>query len=86
MPLEHEAVGTDPFVDREQTSARVDCARRVKGLDQSDKQFNSIVCHQKGPWRQAAEAKLRLTEESTEQEATERTLLAIHPGKFLSIA
>jgi hypothetical protein len=46
MPLEHEAIGADPFVDREQAPARIDCARSVNGLDQSDKQFNSVVCHQ----------------------------------------
>ncbi|MHC2715955.1 hypothetical protein ACVIQS_008816 [Bradyrhizobium diazoefficiens] len=53
MPLEHEAVGADSFVDREQAPARIGRARRVNSLDQSDKQFNSVVCHQSGPWRQA---------------------------------
>ena len=49
MPLEHEAVGAYPFVDREQPPARLDRARRVDALDQSDKQFNFVVCHQLGP-------------------------------------
>ncbi len=85
MPLEHEAVGPDPFVDREQPPARFDRTRRLNGLDQSDKEFNSVVRHQLGLWRQAEGKSPIPTVETTEQESPSRPLLAIHPGKFLSI-
>jgi hypothetical protein len=83
VPLEHEAVGSSPFVDREQAPARINRIRRVKSLDQSDKQFNSVVCHQSGPWRQAGAKSPAMTEESTEQESTERTASSGPLGRIL---
>src|SRR4051794_15507791 len=83
VPLEHESIGSYPFVDREQAPARINRIRRVKNLDQSDKQFNSVVCHQLGPWRQAGAKSPAMTEESTEQESSERTASSGPLGRIL---
>ncbi|WP_245448453.1 hypothetical protein [Bradyrhizobium nitroreducens] len=83
MPLEHEAIGPDPFVDREQPSARLDRARRINGLDQSDKEFNSVVRHQLGLLRQVEGKSPVPTEETTEQESTTQTVSSGPPGRIL---